>query len=76
MAKRRFVTNIQEVRKERGMTQQEVGQGFRKPVDITMISRWERGVVRPTATNLLELARVLKINPAKLHFVEDRQDSL
>ncbi|ETT61870.1 hypothetical protein BSK66_25955 [Paenibacillus odorifer] len=75
MASWKYKNNISEVRKKRGLTQQQVGQAFKKKMDLTVISRWERGVVRPSANNLLELASILRINPAKLTFHNDRQDS-
>lgn len=59
------------------MTQQELGSKFKVPKDITVISRWERGVIKPNTINTLELARILKVTPMEI-FDEnkDRQVSL
>lgn len=53
--------NIRELRKRLGYTQQDLGQKFKKPKDVTVISRWERGVIKPSAANLVELCRILKV---------------
>ncbi|WP_058302422.1 helix-turn-helix domain-containing protein [Gorillibacterium timonense] len=73
----RYQTNIAELRKRLKMTQQAIGLKFQSPVDVTVVSRWERGITRPDAGNLLELAKALKVNPDEIVFIKiDRQDSL
>lgn len=74
MAKRKYHTNIKELRIKRGFTQQQLGQQFRKPVDLTVISRWERGIVRPSSENLLELARALHVHPEQFIFIPIETD--
>lgn len=71
------MNNIKYLRLKRGMTQQELGSKFKVPKDITVISRWERGVIKPNTINTLELARILKVTPMEI-FDEnkDRQVSL
>ena len=66
--KQKYSSNLKSIRSKRKFTQQELGMKFRNPVDLTVISRWERGVVRPSYDNLLELARVLQVDPRKLKF--------
>lgn len=69
--------NIRNLRLKKGMTQQELGLKFEKPKDITIISRWERGIIKPNAINVIELARILGVEPGKIFSDDlDRQVSL
>ncbi|WP_411830858.1 helix-turn-helix domain-containing protein [Paenibacillus graminis] len=62
--------NIKKLRKERGLTQQALGQKFKSPKDITIISRWERGVVKPSANSLIELCEILQVKKPNDIFFE------
>jgi transcriptional regulator with XRE-family HTH domain len=62
-----YMTNrIKEIRTQKGLTQQQLGQGFKNPKDITVISRWERGIVIPSSEHLLELAEILQVKPNEI----------
>lgn len=56
-----YPNRIKELRKKLGLTQDELGKKFKEPKDIAIISRWERGVNKPTADSLLELAVILGV---------------
>lgn len=57
------MSRIKELRTKKGLTQQQLGQSFSSPKDITVISRWERGKVKPSGKHLLELANILDAKP-------------
>ncbi|WP_353057259.1 helix-turn-helix transcriptional regulator [Brevibacillus sp. MER 51] len=60
---------IRYFRTKLGLTQQELGQKFNKPKDVTVISRWERGVIHPSTPHLIELCRILKVkSPGDIFF--------
>ncbi len=62
----KYPNRIREYRKKMGYTQQQLGLKFKEPKDVTVISRWERGVSRPNAASLLELAEILNCHPEKI----------
>lgn len=58
-----------------GYTQQELGSKFKKPKDVTVVSRWERGVIKPSAGHLIELCQILKVkNPSLIFFDTNKTD--
>ena len=72
MSTQKYPNRIKELRIKNGLTQQELGNKFQKPKDITVISRWERGIVRPSTENLLELAEILGVHPNEI-FCDDNE---
>lgn len=72
--KRRFENRIRELRKQKGWTQQDLGNRFDPPRHFTEISRWERGVVVPRGQTLLELARILGVSPDAIYLPNDKTD--
>jgi len=71
----RYPNRIKEYRLKRGLTQQKLGLKFAKPKDVTVISRWERGIIRPGIESLLELAHILKVHPDSIYHSEENQKS-
>ena len=59
-----YPNRIKEFRKSLGLTQKQVGLKFREPKNSIVISRWERGINKPSVESLLELARILKVEPS------------
>jgi transcriptional regulator with XRE-family HTH domain len=70
----KYPNRIKELRHKLGYTQQELGNKFAEPKDITVISRWERGVVKPSAEHLLELANALNEDPNKIFLNINKTD--
>lgn len=66
---------IKELREKRKLTQRALGARFKVPKDSTMISRWERGIVKPSSDNLLELANILNVKPADIFCPSSSQTS-
>lgn len=70
MALRRLVgENIRRLRKERGWSQEELGE--RAALSYKFVGEIERGVVNPSLDSLLNIANALAIKIAKL-FLTDR----
>lgn len=67
MGRRRFKNRIRELRRQKGWTQQDLGNRFNPPRHFTEISRWERGIVMPRGHTLLELARILGVSPEDIY---------
>jgi len=59
MAGRTFGNVLQELRRERGLTQEELA--FRCGLDRTYVSLLERGLRVPTITTLFRLSAVLEV---------------
>jgi len=57
---------IRYYRESLGLTQCELGRRFKKPKDPALISRWERGVAKPSFDNIFELAEILNVSPEDL----------
>lgn len=55
---------ITELRKSRGMTQEDLRRGVGNSKNT--VSSWERGASAPTVQNLRELCRVLRVPPERL----------
>ena len=49
---------IKVVRQKRGETQTEFGKKFLPPVSKVAVSKWERGITKPTAQRLREIAKL------------------
>lgn len=52
---------IRELRLSMGLTQKQLALMFPVPKDVTVISRWERGLNRPDADALVELTRIFGV---------------
>ena len=63
-AKRRFGKNLQQIRKEKGMSLLDVS--YNCSLGDGRISEIEHGKLNITLTTILELAKGLEINPSKL----------
>ncbi len=64
MDKNKFGTYIREKRLERGYTQKELSDLLM--IDVSAVSKWERGVTYPDITVLPELCRHLKVSEHEL----------
>ena len=56
-----FHEKLQELRKSRGMTQEELAAALF--VSRTAISKWESGTSDPSTSNLIALAKLFNISP-------------
>lgn len=74
MKKARHPNKIRIFRNDLGLTQNGLGQKFKQPKDATVISRWERGIVKPSSEHLLELAEILGVHPNQIYFAENETD--
>ena len=62
---RRIVgTNVRKLRKDRGLTQEEVA--FRAKIDLTYMSGIERGKRNPSLLVMTRLAKALSVDPTEL----------
>lgn len=59
-----FGNTLRKLRSERGLTQEQLANEL--GVEISQISRIERGVINTSATTIYEIAKVLKIDISKL----------
>jgi len=57
---------IQELRRQKGLSQFELGLRFTPPLHPRTVSRWERGVSFPSLANLQQLAHVLDVGMSQL----------
>lgn len=55
---------IQSLRESKGMTQKDLA--FETELDISTISRLERGILNPRLDTILSLSAVLKVHPKQL----------
>lgn len=60
----KFGSELSKLRKERYLTQQELGD--RVGVGLRVVSRWERGVTLPDITTMSELAHTLGVDSSYL----------
>ena len=49
---------IRELREAAGMTQADLAD--RRQVSVPTVSKWEHGVIRPSVSNLMELAEIFE----------------
>ncbi|MBQ0111688.1 MAG: helix-turn-helix transcriptional regulator [Bacteroidales bacterium] len=54
-----FSTNLRKIRKEQGVTQNELARGIR--VSQVTVSEWETNVRYPTVDRIYEIANFLKV---------------
>lgn len=54
-----FSTNLRKIRKEQGVTQNELARGIR--VSQVTVSEWETNVRYPTIDRIYEIANFLKV---------------
>lgn len=66
---------IKELRECNRWTQLELGSKFNPPKDSSLISRWERGRVIPSAENIAELSSIFDIKTDDLLCLGHRQTS-
>ncbi len=59
-----FGKNLKKIRKEKGFTQEQLANDL--DIEISQISRIERGVINTSVGNVNAIARVLKIEPKEL----------
>lgn len=64
MDKRKFGTYIKEKRLEQGFTQKELADLL--VIDVTAVSKWERGVTYPDITMIPDICKYLKVNEHEL----------
>lgn len=63
-AARRFGANVKRVRRERGMTQEQLG--LAAGLDAAVISRIEAGQREPRVKNIVRIAEALEAQPGDL----------
>jgi len=56
---------LKEARRRKGLTQQDLAKALKK--SRALISHWEKGRLKPTEKDVLELSRILEIPLSKLH---------
>lgn len=59
-----FGKHLRELRKRKGFTQEDLA--FSIGIEISQISRIERGVINTSLLNLIKIANTLKIQPKEL----------
>lgn len=59
-----FGQNLKEIRKEKGFTQEQLAIDL--DIEISQISRIERGVINTSVGNINAIARVLKVEHSDL----------
>jgi transcriptional regulator with XRE-family HTH domain len=64
LAQKRFGANVRRVRRERGMTQEQVA--LAAGLDTAVISRIEAGQREPRVTNIVRIAKALEVAPGDL----------
>jgi transcriptional regulator with XRE-family HTH domain len=60
----RFGANVRRIRKEKAMTQEQLG--LAAGLDAAAVSRIEAGQREPRVTNIAQLAKALRIPPGQL----------
>ena len=63
-----FGDHLRSIRKESGMTQEQLA--FSADLELSQISRIERGVINTSISQLLQIAQALKIHPKELFDIE------
>ena len=64
-----IAANIKNLRKERGMSQEQFAQALH--VTRQTVSAWERGLSRPGLETLEQIARTLEVEPERLFYGEE-----
>jgi transcriptional regulator with XRE-family HTH domain len=59
-----FGTRLRELRKQKGMSQEQLA--FAADVELSQISRIERGVINTSLSQIFQIARALNIHPKEL----------
>lgn len=59
-----FGSKLRELRIEKGFTQEQLANELE--VEVSQISRIERGIINTSITTLYEISKVLKISPSQL----------
>lgn len=73
MLAKAFGERLRKVRESRLLSQRQLADGI--SIDVTQISRYERGIVMPNAETLLDLATFLRIGVGSLLAGEDAQST-
>lgn len=60
MLAKRFGERLRKIREDRLLSQKQLADGIR--IDVTQISRYERGIVMPNAETLVDLAQFLRVD--------------
>ena len=68
MALKIFANKLKKLRKERGLSQTDLAQ--RCNLNLSDISRYERGTVSPTLENFVKIAQALEVSSDTLLFEE------
>jgi len=71
MDKKKFGSFIKESRNKKGLTQQELAELLY--VDVTAVSKWERGVSYPDITLIPDICKSLNVNEHEL--IESSRDT-
>lgn len=66
MALKIFASRLKKIRKERGLSQTDLAQ--RCGLNLSDISRYERGTVSPTLENFVKIAQALEVSSDALLF--------
>ena len=59
-----FGNRLREVRKEKGFTQEELA--YRADVELSQISRIERGIINTSISQIFQIAEALEVPPKVL----------
>lgn len=70
--KKRFRTNLKELRERRGLTQKQVAD--RVNVATAYYARIEQSYHQPGAIVLVKIAKVLRVSPAKIEFIRIEEE--
>lgn len=71
MLAKRFGERLRKIREDRTLSQKQLADGIE--IDVTQISRYERGIVMPNAETLIDLAQFLRVGVGRLLTGEDEQ---
>lgn len=71
MLAKRFGERLRKIREDRTLSQKQLADGI--DIDVTQISRYERGIVMPNAETLIDLAQFLRVGVGRLLTGEDEQ---
>lgn len=73
MLAKRFGERLRKIREDRLLSQKQLADGIR--IDVTQISRYERGIVMPNAETLVDLAEFLRISVGEV-LVGKKEDTV
>lgn len=71
MLAKAFGERLRKVRESRLLSQRQLAEGI--AIDVTQISRYERGIVMPNAETLVDLAEFLRVSVGMLLVGEEEQ---